>query len=388
MRKYGAVLMACISVLWLPGVCFGDDAQVLPKGVARAKLEGQFYLPVDTKYDKDGNVVSVAKDYNRTLDNTVFPLPPGTNLGRSVVNIEYEFTDVKFNFDYGLTDRLTVGFMLPYSWARSNVSSSIDSTNANLWISNTTGLPVPANSPGSHPATAADIKKLLTQVYGYKNFETWSDQGVGDVEVRFRYQYYKSINWRLAFTGGLQLPTGQVDDPDNLVDYPLGLGYTGLLFRLNTDYIGINNLVLNATIMYNCNLPYHAVKRVPPDPHTPITANKENVSTNPGDVLELDVSASYELSKGFYVTGQYRVGGKQKDKVSGSMGFNYSSLEEETNWTEQVYNVGLSYSTIPLYMEKKFSVPMSFSISYRDRFKGSNNALDSQYIETTASIFF
>jgi len=50
--------------------------------------------------------------------------------------------------------------------------------------------------------------------------------------------------------------------------------------------------------------------------------------------------------------------------------------------------VGLSYSTIPLFKAKRFPVPLTASISYRDRFTGENNVLDSQYLYFGAMVYF
>ena len=392
-RVNGKRIGVAAGVLFLvlaAGVVRADDAQVLPKGVARARVDTNFYLPIEDKFDKDGNVVDIAKDYNTPLNSQVFQgvLPPGVNLGASVVSFKYDFTILNFALDYGVTDRLTVGFQVPYWWAENKVSARIDNATANAWISNSTGAPVPVGTPGAHPTGIEDIQALLKNVYGFKRFETWSNRGVGDVEARARHQYFKSTDWRLAFTGGIRFPTGQVDDPDNLVDYAFGTGATALLFRSNNDYTGIPNLTLNGTVRYDLVLPDHQVVRVPADPHQPITANKENVSRNLGDVTELEGTATYAFTKTWSASGTYKYAFKGKDKVSGNRGLAYSSLERETDWTEQVYNVGLSWSTVPLYMEKKSSVPMSASLSYRDRFAGKNNVFKSQYINLSLQLFF
>jgi hypothetical protein len=52
--------------------------------------------------------------------------------------------------------------------------------------------------------------------YEYKRFETWSDDGLGDIEAGLKYQYFKNDKWRLAVTGAVRFPTGEVDDPDDL----------------------------------------------------------------------------------------------------------------------------------------------------------------------------
>jgi hypothetical protein len=84
----------------------------------------------------------------------------------------------------------------------------------------------------------------------------------------------------------------------------------------------------------------------------------------------------------------YHFEAKLKDRVSGDMGFNYESVEKETDTKSHVYVVGFSYSTVPLFMEKKFPLPLCFVIAYRDRFAGKNNVLDTKYIHLGLQIFF
>jgi len=76
----------------------------------------------------------------------------------------------------------------------------------------------------------------------------------------------------------------------------------------------------------------------------------------------------------------YKFGYKWENHVSGDKGFDYQSLEEETNAMEQVYIIGLQYSTIPMYLKNEFPVPIVAFIGYRNRFAGEN-ALVSEYIE-------
>ena len=83
------------------------------------------------------------------------------------------------------------------------------------------------------------------------------------------------------------------------------------------------------------------------------------------------------LCSGDRITGVIRIGG-----------FNYKSLEDETDQKEHIIIARLSYSTLPLYLEKKFPVPLDASIFYRDRFAGDNNLLKSQYIGFGLGVYF
>jgi hypothetical protein len=126
----------------------------------------------------------------------------------------------------------------------------------------------------------------------------------------------------LAFTGGARFPTGRVDDPDNLTDYAVGSGAYALLFRLNHDHAvsslwkrtpdaaaeealggrapgtAPGTVVLNGTIRYDLVLPDKQEVRVPDNVNNPLTANKENVSRDLGDIIEFEVSAKYNFLTG------------------------------------------------------------------------------------------
>ncbi|MGA9539393.1 MAG: transporter, partial [Desulfobacterales bacterium] len=224
--------------------------------------------------------------------------------------------------------------------------------------------------------------------YGFQRFEDYSGSGFSDIEIGLRYQYLNTPNWRLAFTGGVRLPTGDIDDPDNLTDIPFGSGAWALLFRLNNDYTGIEKLVLNATLKYDLVLPDSATVRVPEDPNQPITANKEKVHRNQGDIFEIELSGTYQFLQSLSLSLLYDYSFALKDSVSGDMGYAYDSLEDESDWTAHYFTIGLNYSTIPLYAEKKFPIPMTASIEYENWFAGSNNILKQQLFNFVATFFF
>ena len=397
-------------------IVYADDAEVLPKGVSRVKVDSNFYFPITERFGPDGHVEDVATDYNRNLNSFVFPdlnvvesffdMRPGSaSIGSSDVSFKYYFTIVNLSFDYGLTDRLTVGVFVPYWWVTNSVHARLDTSTATVGKNpNIPVMLVPFDKiPGTVPLTTNDVQDLLgkgldidgdgkidIKGLGYKRFETWSNSGLSDIEARFRYQYLKTENWRLAFTGGARFPTGEIDDPDLLQDYALGRGVYALLFRLNNDYTGIKNWVFNATFRYDLLLPDKELLRVPDDVNVPITdeEHKERVKRNLGDIMEIELTGTYTLSELFNLSLLYKYGFKQKDKISGNKGFAYESLELETDWTEHVGKIELSYSTIPLYMAKKATVPLIASLSYRNRFAGSNNILKSQYIGLALQVFF
>src|SRR5262245_20151690 len=258
----GILSLAC-SLQWLGTVALAvDDASVLPRGVFRLSSEGRYYPPFASRYAPNGNTGKPAAGYNRPLDSRAFrllaPLDPfvggRASFGDAIVAIDIEAVEVELQLRYGLTDRLTIGAKLPWNWAKTNVKARIDSgpgSSANVGLNPRFGAPgqppvIPISARGI-PLTTEDVQRLLgpglpgIPGLGFKRFESQTNEGIGDIEAGFRYQYLKTEDWRLAVTAGVRAPTGKVDDPDNLLDYGLGTGAWALLFHLNQDYI-VSNL--------------------------------------------------------------------------------------------------------------------------------------------------
>jgi len=316
---------------------------------------------MDKRYNQDGVREDVAIDFNTNLNSSVFPalglveqyfgMPAGSaSIGRSVVSFEITVNQLVFNFAYGLTDRLTVGLNLPYYWQRNKVNASLNTLTANVGKNVALNTIAPLSVPGTVPLTTKDVQNLLgpgldingdgvidVKGFGYTPVETWSDNDIGDLEVGFRYQYLKTANWRLAFAGGVRFPTGKVDDPDSLVDRRFGDGPYAFLFRLNNDFTGIKNLVVNFTFRYDLVLPDKEELRIPRTVSEPITINKEDVDRDLGDIFGLEASAAYTLLKGLNISLLYNHTFKLKDKISGNMGFAYESLQDETNAKSHIY---------------------------------------------------
>ena len=410
------IIVLSLSVFFfswmLVNVSYADNAEVLPKGIFRAGAIGKFYASIDERYNDKGDEEDVAVDYNGILDASAFPdlalveagfgLPTGSaNIGRSEVSFEYDATIVELTFQYGITEKLSIGIVAPYMWIEGNVNARLNTSAATVAKSAALNTLAPIGVADTVPLTTQDAQDLIgngldingdgavdIQGFGFKPLETWSDDGFTDIEAGFRYQYYKNENWRLAFTGGVRFPTGEIDDPDNLVDLAFGSGTWALLFYFHQDYLAINKLVLNTTFRYNLLLPDDEIKRVPEDVNRPLTANKEEVERDLGDVIELELSGNYQLSKTLSFSLLYKYGFSVGDDISGNQGFMYQSLEDESDYEEHVGIIGLSYSTVPLFQAKKFPLPLIGSISYRNRFAGSNNTLKSQYLGVDLVVYF
>jgi hypothetical protein len=418
--KVAVYLFGCFfTIMGIISQAYADSAEVMPKGVFNAQVAYNPYLPISKRFNGDGDTEDVSRYFNATLNSNIFPAlgaldeimgGPGTAIiGDSVVDFKYKATEVDFRLNYGVTDRLSVGIFIPYQWLSTDLKEArLDTKNATVGKNPLFGTPddpfggapiVPI-SLGGVPLTTQDVQHLLGRGlfingqlaipgYGYKRVQSWSDSGLSDIEVGARYQYLKNDNWRLAFTGGARFPTGRVDDPDNLVDLGFGTGAYALLFRLNNDYIGIKNLLLDVTIKYDLTLPDEQLKRVTSIQHPIVPlSDEERVDRNIGDIITLEGAGTYTIAEGLDVSLMYRYATKTKDHISGNRNLDYAALEFETDWKYHLFNAGICYSTIPLFQQKKFPLPLKASFEYENVFAGRNNFLKQQDFYVKLDIYF
>ena len=398
-----------------------DNAAVLPAGTSRVFGDFYHYLPTTERYNPDGEREALAYPFtNAALDSNVLtnlapldPLVGGTaSIGDVSVRYEYDIDVLDAGFNYGLTDKLTVGFHVPYYWIKNNVDASFDSSNANVGLNPGTGACCIPISAGGIPMDTDDVQNLISSEYGFSAIETWSGQGIGDIELGAKYRFFLKKSSAFAMTGGLRLPTGRADDPDDLTDVAWSYGNYALLLRLHYDYKVSNlwnkqpsqlsqivpapgDVIFNTTFRYDYMLPDKKIKRVGDTPDDLFTNNREEVSRKLGDLFNIEVSGKYQITDAIAFSALYTFGFKLKDNISGNMGYNYESLEAHTDARQQVITLRASYSTLPAYRKTRSGIPLIFSIAYRNRFDGrgprsaqANPVLDTSWIVVGLSVLF
>jgi hypothetical protein len=402
--RFALVYVLSLLLCLLAGPAQGDDAVVLPKGFSRIFVETRFYIPFENRYNSEGSSEPYAKPFNATLNNSVFPgLPPGFSLGQSVVSYQRQLTESYIQPAYGITDRLTFGVNIPYIWVENKIGASLNTAGANLGIA-PNGAIAPLGIPGVRQANINDINNLLRTQFGLKPVATWSESGIGDIEAGFKYLYYRSESFRAAVTTGARFPTGQKDDEDSLVDAGLGSGTYALGIRLHQDYMvqkdGLGkrlgfpdpgDFFINTTFRYDWNLADTRQMRVCQG-GGPFCLTKDNVHAKIGDVVQAEISARVGfLIPGLNLSPLYQYGYKFKDYYSGHNGLDYGSLNKDLDrnrQSEHIYVLQLTYTTIPLFIQKAFPLPLVAQISYRDRFAGAGGKPDARYIGFTLQAFF
>ncbi len=412
-------LLLGISPSWFATVAHADDASVLPKGRSNVSAENLFYFPTQSRWNPHGNEEKIVG----VLNEKSFLLATGASAGDVLARFKYDFNILDTTFAYGVTDRLTVGLDVPYYWAQNRVRARLNSdpgstANVGLCIAACPGLAVlPLTLPNTRRFTTEDIQQILGPGIpadpaigrpaivgqGFKRVRPFSAEGVGDITTVLKYQYFRNEDWRLAVTGGVRFPTGRQDDPDDLTDVAWSSGAYALLLRFHQDYVVSNvwkgrpaagsgssdlpqpgDLILDFTFRYDWVLPDRATLRIGSSPIVSLS-QRERVDRDLGDRFEIEFTSKYQLLRDLSVSALYKYGWKLEDRITGHDTFPTRVLEKDSNSTEQVFIVRGTYSTLPLYLEGKFPIPLNLTLSYRDRFAGSgprNAASPSQFLKT------
>jgi hypothetical protein len=393
-------------------LAFADTAEVLPKGVSAFTVAYLHYKDISERFDPSGDKEDRATDFNADLNSSVFPalvpldpLVGGTaSIGRSVVGFTLEYRLWGFAYSRGITDKLSVAIRVPYIDSKNNVDATVDTSTANVGKNPAFPGAGPALVPiaaGGVPLTTEDVRDLLapgrdvdgngtTDIpgFGYEPFRSLTQTGIGDIGLLVKYKFYDRRKWRLAAGGGVRLGTGEPDDPDNLTDIPFGTGQSDALLHFFADYRLSRKWLLNGTFRYDWQLPDKETVRVPEDVNQPVTANRERVDRDLGDILELELMARYAFNPQWSTSATLRFTRKKKDDVDGKLGFVYTSLEEETDRESDIVFLKVEYSTIEKYRKKQTRMPLVARFGYRNRYAGKNNEPVSEFVSLELNLVF
>ena len=392
---YSVAIIALSAAITAPQTGLADDAEVLPKNVSRVYLDFYRYHPTTHRYNADGDREALAHPFtDAALDSSVLtslaPLdafvPGKATIGDVAVEYEYDIDVLDLGYSYGLTENLSIGFHLPYYWISNNVDTALDTSSANVGLNPVTGECCIPLAFGGVVMDTDDVQNLVMDEYGFSEIDDWSRDGIGDTELGAKYRFYQQQDSAFALTGGLRIPTGYEDDADKLNDVAWSYGNYALLLRLHYDYLLSNlwsksasslqtlpaggDLVANLTFRYDYMLPDSKTMRIGDTPDQVLTNNRERVDRELGDLYNLEAALKYYASDALAFGLVYTYGGKFKDDIDGDEGYNYSSLEKDTDSSQQIIKLEASYSTLPAYQAQRSRLPMEFSLAYRERFKG------------------
>ena len=154
-------------------------------------------------------------------------------------------------------------------------------------------------------------------------------------------------------------------------------------------------MVLNLTLRYDHMLPDDRIARIGDTPDQVFTNNRERVDRELGDLYNLELGLRYQASPALSLYTTWTRTWKDKDRISGDLGYNYASLEADTDSRHEIIVVGFDYSTLAAYRERQSGVPLEFSLAYRERYEGegprsgqANSILYTRWLVAGLTLYF
>ncbi len=380
---------------------FADDAMVLPKGRFRVRLVTT-YSAIDTKYDASGDNFSLGSPFSRSIDGKFLSsIAKQSQLAESVkqfsqtnalaaqalmaeeiarldTKIESQVIANTFALEYGLTERLCIGIILPV--VHGEVEVDVNSTPNSDFQSQTAklpdGHPLKALRTGFSTATTVNgLNTALKSQYNYSDgFKSWSGTGLGDLEVGIKYNYFDDPRLRMSVKTGARLPTGTEDDPNQIFDLAFGDGQYDLGIYNYIDYVAVPSVYFTSEIGYTYQIADSKEVRVPLSADLPIGSQTVSFDRKLGDYIEAGIQGNFSPIKRLTLSTKYRFKKKFKDSYSGTEGIDAALLEQNTDQTLHEGNYEVEYTNLPDVKAGRERIPYAVSLFYRLPYGGENTS--------------
>jgi len=381
------------------------SASLLPKGIWRLRVVGVVVDPVTQSLNSDGEAQSLVSALEKRLtakdlaasNPDLAALYNGLNafesgLGDSLFAVdlmpeaEINAKQTVFAAEYGLTAKFSLGIIVPYSMVNNSASFNAKTYNeAQAVAQHVNGVGPLENGVNTFNSNAPNVHTFEDAIFTSNGYYIPSDfkySGLGDIEVGGKYQVYKANNITSAFTGGVRLPTGShKKDFKNILDQNTGDGQYDLAFELANEYAPWKFLSVGVGSRYTMQLQDKETIPLLRNGQTGLPnlndANTfQEVSRNMGDYIETEVGSVFKFWS-FEVNAAYMHYYKFLDSFKGPAGYQVSELAEKSDKVSHRYEVGLKFTTIPMFAKKKFFMPLEAKISYTDLLAGRNTTRSS-----------
>lgn len=425
---------------------FAEDARTLPAGRSRLSFLYARTNGISQKFNDQGVAESITKPYNMNLDasaigafaNSVSPqfgnlisllndtglrydasasgTPSGgvtatdpskpllgEALTKGFLGIDVEATQSQSVFQYmhGVTDRLSLGFMIPIVTNRVRASAAINQVNNTLadytrafqgmgsgFTDIVNGLEYLDN------ANIESLQTLALENNGYKRFGSSEQSSVGDVVFGGRYNYLKTPkeNWINSFQLGFSAPTGKTHAPSAIAELDHGSGVWDIAAAHVTNFIpggARSPWTFSNGLHYTYRLPGKKIMRVRGDPSDflPNASTEEEIQLHYASKVWTTLAARYSLNSTMSFESSYEFYWKGRDNFQGTRAKDYTYLGAETETYLETLNFSWNISLIEAFSAKRFPLPMDFSLNYYRPMAGRNFAI-APYITAEAALYF
>lgn len=318
------------------------------------------------------------------------------------VNAEAHQKQYNLTYQYGVTDRLSVGLMVPYVQTRVRVNYGLYGGNAEdiFQALGVAGMNSTLDQ-GINLVRSLDIDTLQSELAkrGYDPFENYDGSGLGDVVLGGRYNAVnartRSGEWISSVQFGGTVPSGKLKQPRQItaVDRGQGAWDAGAAHILNWTPSLAPALMLSSGQHYTYRFKSSRAMRVRngPDDFAPDASTEENVDVWLGDKYWGNLGAQYKFTTrtGFEITPSlsYEWYAKKRNRYQGGRDKDYSYMAENTDAYSETLQAGVSFGAIPAYFQKQVPAPFELSLNYFWVTRG-RNTLVAPYGTAELALYF
>ncbi|MBM3381457.1 MAG: hypothetical protein FJY29_03355 [Betaproteobacteria bacterium] len=414
LRTMGKCMCAALG-LSAPGTAWAQFAGVVPEGVLAVVGAHRSYVDQLNTWNSKGNRVSLsqraklrfdgehllrgeggaklqslAQELQRYDPNPNNPtsllkrLDLGTlNVGGSAkLNIRY------FGLALGLPARSTFFVAAPLVDINVKTSFKLSGQNNANAIRDELGN-VAFEELRSGLAQAAQLVerdvKASVEAAEYTGVDSWRYFNFADVIAGVTFDIIppaeptQAVDFSLQGETFVSIPTGHVDNPDVLADVGIGTGAWGLGLGITPSYT-LNPLSLSLESNIMGYLPSQQKMRIPEIDETIIPASRRTtVQVQTG--IDWGMTAVVDAKFNWFQP-QYRLAWKrhERDQIKGKLSGNYGLLMDATEKQQFEHALWFYFSTIELFKQKQFPLPLRFKIAGNNIFKGFNS-FENTYFE-------
>jgi hypothetical protein len=388
-----------------------ESSAVLPSGVRNINYRNAFFQGVN-KFERNNQIVPVGNALNKEVtwnklleskDDTTERATIKGLLDKAGVNLDDPVGDttgiVELNIDvqvpimaYGVNENWTMAIAVPIVTSELYVDSGfIAKENLEDFANNE------LSERSVHKAYELQTKtldaineKLKNNNYNRLPTGRVKNTRVGDIVLVSKYMMSRSDKLSVALKNSLTLPTGETTDVNEAVDIGTGDGQWDLGAGVAIDYNMVDWLKISLFNGVEVQLPDSRAKRIPEKGDSKISPDIDRkTEMDLGDKWSSQLGLTFSFWNGFSFLNAYTFQYKEPDRYDGSAfaGYRYNYLERDTEQRMETAQLGLGYSTIPLFQQKRFAVPLAGKLLYT-KVIGGKNVIKTEMTTLEFSLFF
>ena len=386
------IISALSALASLPAFGF-ENTKVMPKGVRNITVKS-VSATIDEKTNSAGIAQPIAQPMQKkiTFKDILAKEAPlkqsqirammlkggfeeADTLGQMNAQMQGSVSVVAPIFTYGATERLTLALAIPYYNAHMAADLGFESTGTAQEFVDSLATPL-----NNQLASARDAGGKLNNAVGELNSKLVAN-GFAPLE-----DWAATCSKVRQTMNGVVLPTGKVDDPNNLIDIPFGSGVLDVFSSVISDQVLGLGFVLNEFGKYTYQQPAIIEKRMA-DGDEKIEVENRNVQYKLGDKIDGGASLQYEPSFGLIAGVGYAYFKKFGDHFDAPTAEIRKTLAADTAQESAHFEGKLGYTGVPAYQRGSIPIPFSTTIEYKKHIS-SKNMPTSDLVTLETAVFF